>query len=641
MTTGLEADAGQDDIQLSLLAGERALYAQGDLGTGRKWFDVAYREAERRNDAVAMAYAVLGLSGLWVHEHRTAVDTAQVRARQRRALSLIDPRSTLALRLRARLAAEEVFLTGAHEGILSMVAEARSSGDAVALVEILRMAHHCLLGPQHAALRAELAEEMIGEAPRTGRRSDLLMGLMSRTVDLFLRADPQAERALEELRARVDRDENLAVGYVVSGIEAMLGIRTGRLEQAEALATACAERGAAADDPTAKARHIGQIGTIRWYQGRLAEMLPALSEAVNSPLLGARDNSFFAILAAAAAAAGERRLAESMLARLCGSDLAEVPRSSCWLVTMYGVAEAAYSLDDTETSAKVYTLLTPYAHLPMIASVGVTCLGSVHHSLGMAALNCGNADKAVEHLRAAVHDNMALGHWPAVVLSRARLGEALALRDGPADETSRRELGLAAGEALALGMAMPVRKPLPDDGGWITPVVAHRRGGEWQLEMSGRAVRVGDSVGMGHLACLLANPGHEISVIDLAAGLLTVGAAHGDGPDRPPLDERAMTDYKRRLSALQDEIDEREASDDPERASAVRAERDRLVDELAGATGLADRPRPSTVSQERARTSVGKAIRRALDRITKLDPTIGHELQATIETGTHCCYRPR
>ncbi|WP_433257738.1 hypothetical protein ACQPYK_21370 [Streptosporangium sp. CA-135522] len=576
-------------------------------------------------------------------------------------MSLIDPRSSLALRLRARLAAEEDYRTGEHEEILAMVSEARHAGDTVALVETLRMAHHCVLGPEHGILRLKLAEELIGEASRTGRRGDLLMGLLWRTVDLFMAADPHSERALEELRALLACDDHLAVGFVASGIEVMLSIRNGRLTQAEALASACAERGTAADDPTTRARYVGHIVTIRWYQGRLGELVATLSELVNSPMLSVTDNSYFAILAGAAAAAGNRRLAVGMLARVCGRDLAEVPRSSSWLVTMYSVVEAAHLLEDAEASAQAYALLAPFAHLPVIASLGVSCLGSVHHPLGVASLTSGHVDKAVEHLRAAVHDNLALGHWPAVVLSRARLGQALALRDGMHDEAARRELALAAQEAAALQMALQMTRQmtLPPSGGPRDPapevdrggdvgkrasaMVCRRRGRQWQIEMDGRTALVGHSVGMGHLAVLLANPGREILATDLAAGPALAGeGVPGDGaPAQPLLDDRAMNSYRQRLSQLQADIDECESMNEIERVATLRAEHDWLIDELAGATGLAGRLRTFTGSQERARIAVGKAIRRALDRITEADPIIGDELRATVETGVRCCYRAR
>src|SRR5204862_3120734 len=96
----------------SLADGVRALADDGDLRAGRLHFERAYQAAERIGDADAMAGAALGISGLWVHEHRTTAATALQHVRLRRALSFVDPRSTVALRLRIRLAREAGYRSG-------------------------------------------------------------------------------------------------------------------------------------------------------------------------------------------------------------------------------------------------------------------------------------------------------------------------------------------------------------------------------------------------------------------------------------------------------------------------------------------------------------------------------------------------
>ena len=173
--------------------------------------------------------------------------------------------------------------------------------------------------------------------------------------------------------------------------------------------------------------------TIRWYQGRLVELLPMLHARVHSPVLSAVDNSAAAALAVAAALSGDRPRAAGSLAALCGSDLAALPRSSSWLVTMNGIVEAAYLLEEADVAARAYQLLGPYADLPMVGGLGITCFGSAHHALGVAALTSGQLDPAIEHLRAAVQHNLALAHWPALVVARQRLAQAYALRGGPGD----------------------------------------------------------------------------------------------------------------------------------------------------------------------------------------------------------------
>ncbi|MFC5822797.1 hypothetical protein [Nonomuraea insulae] len=623
------------DLETALAQGERALFEHGDLRTARSWFDAAYRQAETCCEPQALARAALGMGGVWVFEHRTAAESETVRARQQHALSLLDPSSSLALRLRARMRGEEDYREGAHEGILRVLALARGSGDPVALAEALSLAHHCLLGPEHGKLRRELAGELIGQAAVTERGGDLVMGVLWRTVDLYLAADPHAERCLEELRILLKSHRHLAAGFVVDAIEVMLAIRAGRFEEAEQLAGACFERGVAAGDADATGWYGGQLGAIRWYQGRGTELLPFLADLVSSPTLSPIDNSYVAALALAAVLGGDRRLAAGHLARL--RDLAALPRSSTWLLTMFCVAETAHLLQDTDTAARAYALLLPHAGLPVMASLGVACWGSVHHSLGMAALTTGELDLAVQHLRAAVHDSLALGHWPAATLSRFRLGQAMALRDGSQDEAARAEQAAAVREAKELGMVLPA--PAGRASGADGGCRIRRHGRHWQVELGDRTALVDHSVGMGHLATLVANPGREILAADLAAG---TWRRDGDGESaQPMLDDVARGAYRQRLAQLQAEIDELEAMHDIERAAALRLEREWLLNELSAATGIGGRARPFTGSEERARIAVGKAIRRALGRIEAVDAAIGEELRGCVQTGVRCSYRPR
>jgi hypothetical protein len=629
---GVRVDVG------SLLAdGACALECDGDLSAGRQRFDAAYREAERIGDAEAMAGAAIGMGGLWVHEHRTVAGSALLDERLRRALSLVDPGSPVALRLRARLAGEASYRARDPAAILAVLDEARTAGDPVALAEALSIAHHCLLSPEHGTLRRALAHELVGQSFRTARRSDLLMGLLWETVDLFLEGDPHAGRRLAELRESLAGDDHLAVRFVVDAIDVMLAIRAGDLDRAESLAHACAERGRAAGDIDATGWHGAQVVAIRWYQGRLVELLPMLTELVDSPTLSAIDSSSLAALAVAAATAGDRPAATSALATLCGNDLAGLPRSSSWLATMNGIVEAAHLLDDVPTSARAYALLRPYAHLPMVGSLGIACFGSVHHALGVASLTAGELDRAVEHFHAAIHQNLALAHWPAVVTSRQRLAQSLTRRARPQDRTeARRELDTAAQEAAALGLAVPgVDRPVASGA----VVTCTREGRHWRVVLGPRSAVVEHRVGMLHLAVLLANPGQEIDATDLAAGLSALGAG-AEESHQPVLDRAALRSYQDRLARLRREIDDLEASGQAGRAARARAERDWLTSELAAAAGLGGRTRAFTGSRERARIAVGKAIRRAVAFIAEADPVIGEHLAHTVRTGSRCAYWP-
>ncbi len=631
-----------DELKAALADGVRAQHEAGDLQASRDSFERAYRLAERVGDAESMALAALGLAGLWVAERRTVTSTVLLEARLQHVLALLDPRSALALRVRTRLAGEADYARGTHAAVLAALDEVRAGGDPELLAEALRIAHHCLLGPEHVSARRELAVELTKASFRTERRSDLVMGLLWQTADAYCAGDPHAGRLLGELKDHLAQRDHLAVGFVASAIDVMLAIRAGRFDDAEALAAVCARRGAAAGDADHAWWSAAQLVTIRWYQGRLTELLPMLHDRVHSPVLSAVDNSAVAALAVAAALAADRPRAASALAALCGSDLAALPHSSSWLVTMNGVVEAAYLLGEADVAARAYELLRPYADLPMIGSLGITCFGSAQHALGVAALTSRQLDLAVEHLTAAVQHNLALAHWPALVASRQRLAQAHALRGSPGDaDAARREHDAATAEAASAGLPVPdyPEHPMAGPAPAVAAREAHcqRAGRKWRLTLRGRSVLVEDSIGMVHLAVLIANPRQEIQAADLVAGLAGLSGTSGEaGAAQRVLDPEAIAEYRRRLKRLDTEIDELE----PDRARQARAERDWLVAQLSSAAGFGGRTRAFPDQPERARVAVGKAIRRALARITEADGVIGEHLRQAVHTGVRCSYWP-
>jgi hypothetical protein len=189
-----------------------------------------------------------------------------------------------------------------------------------------------------------------------------------------------------------------------------------------------------------------------------------------------------------------------------------------------------------------------------------------------------------------------------------------------------------------------------DLGGRIraTPTATCTRNGRrWRVQVGTRAALVDHGVGMLHLAVLTANPGVEVPAIELAAGVRSIGRALLSA--QPVLDPTAVRQYRRRLSELREEIDGRESDNDndndngdesgDERAARAK-ERDWLLDELAAGTGPGGRVRAFVDDRERARIAVGRAIRRAIARITRADALVGTHLSATVHTGMSCWYRP-
>jgi hypothetical protein len=337
---------------------------------------------------------------------------------------------------------------------------------------------------------------------------------------------------------------------------------------------------------------------------------------------------------------GGRRRRDGLVRRprLGGPDLADLPRSSSWQVCLYGAVEAAHLLNDRDIARRAYALLVPFGHLPVTGSLGVACFGSAQHALGVAALTTGELDQAVAHFRAAVEDNLALGHLPAATLSRCRLAQALTLRGSAPDAAAADDqLAAAATDATSFGMDFPA-------GAAVTRnrIVCQREGRQWWVESGHRRVLVRHSVGMLHLATLLAHPDREIRSVELAAAARSLAWRFSDtgGCGQAVLDDTAREVYRERLTQLDVEIDEFGSTGDTERAAPSRAERDWLLGELSAATGLGGRVRTFVDEQERARITVGKAIRRVLSQVAQADPVLGGLLRARVSTGVRCCYRP-
>src|ERR1700733_13084779 len=145
-------------------------------------------------------------------------------------------------------------------------------------------------------------------------------------------------------------------------------------------------------------------------------------------------------------------------------------------------------------------------------------------------------------------------------------------------------------------------------------------------------------------------PGRAEMASGLARPERPDGGQHRDDPpgraDRQPAPGdsgrragRRIVRARSRVKRLDAELDKREPGDEEGRDAAL-AERDWLVAQLASAAGFGGRVRSFPDQGERARVAVGKAIRRALTRITEADPILGDHLRQTVHTGVRCSYWP-
>ncbi|HEY6298209.1 MAG TPA: AAA family ATPase [Candidatus Binatus sp.] len=189
------------------------------------------------------------------------------------------------------------------------------------------------------------------------------------------------------------------------------------------------------------------------------------------------------------------------------------------------------------------------------------------------------------------------------------------------------------------------------------PAIFRREGEYWTVAYEGKTWRLKDAKGYHYIAHLLGRPGEEIRALDLATGsggaseevtdaataedLARTGVLAGDlGHAGEMLDAPAKADYQRRLTELEDELEEAREFKDEERIATAEDEKAALAHEIRRAVGLGGRDRRAASSAERARVAVTRAIRLALERISEQNSDLGRLLSTTIKTGAVCSYVP-
>jgi tetratricopeptide (TPR) repeat protein len=303
-----------------------------------------------------------------------------------------------------------------------------------------------------------------------------------------------------------------------------------------------------------------------------------------------------------------------------------------------------------EIAERLYATVTPYAKRMMSwGRIAMVMEGPVAWLLGSLATTLGRYDEADEWFEGALSAARAAGTKPYEAITCAEYARLLRVRGSDPKKLERiANHGIAIARSIgAEGTARRISKnagleehavpaPASQRAQETASAIELVRDGEfWALRSRGRTVRLKDSRGVQLLAELIANPGHEFHVLTLAG---SEGADPGDAGE--VLDQRAQKAYRERADDLREQIREAESFGDAGRLSRLRAELDRLGEELASAVGLGGRNRRAGAAAERARVNVQKRLRDAIRRIAEVDAGIGRQLERAVRTGTFCAYEP-
>jgi tetratricopeptide (TPR) repeat protein len=338
------------------------------------------------------------------------------------------------------------------------------------------------------------------------------------------------------------------------------------------------------------------------------------------------------------------------------SDLRRAPL----LEAQVEIAIAAADLDRARSAADELARVAATFESKALAAGAVFALGLVR-------LAAGDSAAARRDFEAAVHQWSEIG--APYETARARMGlarahraegnEAQALlefqaahavfdRIGAASQAARAAAAIGGMPGDEIGAPTPQTRPtLAGSEHRAAGDVFQREGEYWSVRFGGQIVRLRDMRGVRYLARLLANPGREFHVVDLVGGeqaavadadVAKAGLRVQDAGEM--LDTRAKQAYRRRLTEIDDDLEEARGLADLSRVAQAEAERDFLARELSRAVGLGGRDRRAGSAAERARASVTRAVRHAMRRIRAQHPSLGAHLERAIRTGTYCAYLP-
>ena len=530
---------------------------------------------------------------------------------------------------------------------------ARSIENPAALTYALAGRFWAIWWPENPEVRLELAREMSELAAVLGDGERLIDAQMMLWLSHTELADMTAARRESNEMHRLVVDLRQP-GHLWLGISprALMALLEGDFPAAEQLIgeeTDPESHFTLARDNVSAARFHRFL--LQRERGQLADEEPDVRASVDEFPWYPLHRSALACLLVELGRTGEAR---GVLQDLARDDFAALYPDNEWLLGASLAAEAVARLREAEWAETLYGQLQPLAGRHAIGHAEGS-IGAVDRYLGLLAASLDRLDDAARHLEDAVQINERMGARPWTAHSRFDLATVLGRRDAPGDRPRAADLiSLALAAARDLGMPALEARILAAESGASTPATDgatgtfRHEGDYWTIAFEGDGFRIKDSKGIAYLARLLERPGQELHALDLAGsraanttsaapGELHVATEDGAGP---MLDDAAKAAYRTRVDELRSEIAQGEEWNDTERVAQARVELEALTSELAAAVGLGGRDRQSASATERARVSVTRAIRSAIDRLSAESPALGGHLEATIRTGTYCSYTP-
>lgn len=399
-----------------------ALWRSGRTDAADASYEEAWRQALEVGDPDALARAALG-GGI---EYYFADNARPDHLRRIEAALAAQPGSSSPTRARllAQLATHHLAqtLSTGQDLARRAVDMARTFDDPLALGTALIARQVADLGPATLARRIADGHEILDCARRSGDDRLTVHGRFLLMVALLEAGDI---RGLDgELLRHDDVSEDLGeprFNRFALWLRATRAMLDGDVPTAERLAEQTFEISTSLGDPDAFGVYGGQLGVLRWMQGRVQE-----TGQVYADMWAAEPHEplWPSVLAWLAMLDGRPEEARGLLASV--PDPASLPGGMHWLLTAVTFAEATAAVGTEEQVATAWNALVPFADHVVPVAMGAAVWGTVAKPLGRLALRLGHLEDGIAYLRMAVRTCARLGARPWLIEAQLDLADALA-----------------------------------------------------------------------------------------------------------------------------------------------------------------------------------------------------------------------
>lgn len=385
----------------------QAQFGSGEAAAARATFLAAIDAGERDDNPQALAAAAVGVAGTVVGPGDREIARRVDRVRQELVeATCADATDRSRGSAAAALAEARLYAGAVTASVLeAALSEAHAARDDLATGAALKAACLAAARPCDAERQLELAAELATVSERLGDEEGAATALCTRRqAELQIGADCHETQA--QVRLGATAATHAAARSYYELWSAGGSILTGDLVAAEV---------ELANFPAAMTGYVGNVSfihavypsylfTVRWMQGRLAEVLPLLAATADAmPELA----TWTSALAMAYACAGELRTGGELAHDLLAEPVAELVAPTLWAATTWHLAHAIALVGDVELADRLLPQLEPVA--TRHATYASIYLGSYAHLIGLLHAVAGREGDAVLCFERAVVAHRALG----------------------------------------------------------------------------------------------------------------------------------------------------------------------------------------------------------------------------------------